>query len=208
MEDILKKLYGDAVTEESLVRFKEELGKRFVPKAEFNQRGEELKVLREKVEEMERAKAGTERFEQENLTLSHALSGLREQYEKDMAAAKQREEEIHLQHAVENALMKEKARNLVAVRALLNMEGITLEEGQLVGFDEQVRKLKQESGYLFESGEDNVQFMRPTGDAAVMTQEEFQKLGYMEKLKLKKEQPELYQKFLKFSGGKNLWQRI
>ncbi len=208
MEEILKKLYGDAVTEESLAKFKEELGKRFVPKSDFNQRGEELKMLREKLYEAEKAKAGTEHFEQENKMLADELSGLRELYDRDMAAAKEREEEIHLRHAVERALVKEKARNLVAVRALLNMEGITLEGDKLVGFDEQIQHLKQENGYLFEEGAKVVQFMRPTGGETVMTEEEFQKLGYMEKLKLKKEQPDMYQKFTKHSGGKNLWQRI
>ena len=40
MLEVLKQLYGEAVTEESFDVFKEELGKRFVPKSEFNQRGE------------------------------------------------------------------------------------------------------------------------------------------------------------------------
>ncbi len=208
MEEVLRTLYGDAVTEESLAKFKEELGKRFVPKADFNQRGEELKMLKEKLSAAEEAAAGNEHFEQENKKLADELSGLRKLYERDMAAAKEKEEEIHLHHAVERALIKEKARNLVAVRALLNMEGITLENGQLVGFDEQIQNLKQENGYLFENGAGALQFMRPTVGETVMTEEEFQKLGYMEKLKLKKEQPELYQKFTKYSGGKNLWQRI
>lgn len=208
MEEILKMLYGDAVTEESLAKFREELGKRFVPKADFNQRGEELKMLREKLSAAEEKIVAGEHFEQENQSLAGELSMLREVYERDMEAAKVKEAEIHLQHAVERALVQEKARNLVAVRALLNMEGITLENGQLVGFDEQIEQLKQENGYLFEKSAEVINFMRPTGGDTVMTEEEFQKLGYMEKLKLKKEQPDVYQKFTKFSGGKNLWQRI
>lgn len=208
MEDILRKLYGDAVTEESLVKFKEELGKRFVPKADFNQRGEELKMLKEQLETMEQEKAELEQVKQNNEALEKTVSGLSEQHEKEMADAKAREENLCLIHAIEKALLKEKARNLLAVRALLNMEGIELKDGQLVGLDEQIKALKQENGYLFESLEGNLQFTRPTGGDFVMSQEDFQKLGYMEKLKLKKEQPDLYQKLLKNSGGKNLWQRI
>lgn len=208
MEDILRKLYGDAVTEESLAKFKEELGKRFVPKADFNQRGEELKLLKEKLETMEQEQAELEKIKQDNEALENMVSGLFAQHEKDMANAKAREESLCLTHAIEKALMKEKARNLLAVRALLNMEGIELKDGLLVGFDEQIKALKQENAYLFESVEGNLQFTRPTGGDFVMSQEDFQKLGYMEKLKLKKEQPDLYQKLLKNSGGKNLWQRI
>ena len=208
MEDILRKLYGDAVKEESLAKFKEELGKRFVPKADFNQRGEELKMLKEELSLTEKSKEDIAAFEQENKVLTQELSELRMQYEREMEEAKEREQEIQKSHAVERALVKEKARNLVAVRALLNMEGITLENGQLVGFDEQIKTLKEENGYLFENGVETLHFMRPTGGKTVMTEEDFRKLGYMDKLKLKKEQPDVYEKFTKHSGGKNLWQRI
>ena len=72
MIEVLKMLYGDAVTEESLKRFQEELGKKFVPKSEFNQRGEELKMLREQLAEKETVSAGLEDAEQKNKELWQA----------------------------------------------------------------------------------------------------------------------------------------
>ena len=208
MQEILKKLYGDAVTEESLAKFKEELGKKFVPKSEFNQRGEELKMLREKLAEQDIMTADLREAEEEKKLLLQELSGLQEKYEHEIAAAKERENEIRFSHAVDNALTKAKAKNLVAVRALLNMDGVTLEDGKLLGLNEQLEKLMQENSYLFEASEKNPQFIRPSVSGSDLSQEDFQKLGYMERLKLKKEQPALYQTLTKNSGGKNLWQHI
>jgi len=208
MQDVLKELYGNVVTEESLAKFKEELGKKFVPKADFNQRGEELKMLREKLAEQETAAAGLREAEEEKNFLLEELSGLKEKYEHEIAAARERESEIRLSHAVDNALTQAKAKNLIAVRALLDMEGITLADGKLSGLDEQLETLMQENSYLFEAGENNPQFIRPSAGGSCVSQEDFQKLGYMERLKLKKEQPALYQTLTKNSGGKNLWQHI
>ncbi|MBQ2696583.1 MAG: phage scaffolding protein [Clostridia bacterium] len=208
MQDILQQLYGDVVTEESLAKFKEELGKKFVPKADFNQRGEELKMLREKLAEQETAAAGLREAEEEKNFLLEELSGLKEKYEHEIAAAKERENEIRLSHAVDNVLTQAKAKNLIAVRALLNMDGVAFVDGKLSGLDEQLEKIMQENSYLFEAGEANPQFIRPSAFGSELSQEDFQKLGYMERLKLKKEQPELYQTLTKNSGGKNLWQHI
>ena len=145
MEKILKQLYGDAVTEESLALFKEELGKRFVPKSEFNQRGEELKKLRMQLAEHEAHKVDAMGRKQENQALWGELHALKAEYEQEKTMAKQREEEIRLQSALDQALAAEKARNLVAVKALLDMNEITFEEGRLNGLAEQLQTLKQEN---------------------------------------------------------------
>ncbi len=187
MREILRELFGEAVTEETLKRFQEELGKKFVPKSDFNQRGEEVKELREKLKEQE---------QMERVDLQQKLSALQAQYDQDMAAAKQREEQICMNHVLDNALIAAKARNLVAVKALLNMEGISLVDGKLQGLDSQLEQLKLENGYLFEADSGNPQFIRPAASHETVSQEEFRKMTYMERLKLKKEQPGLYQSMI------------
>ena len=197
MLEVLKKLYGEAVTEESLEKFKEELGKRFVPKSEFNQRGEELKLLREKTAQQEEALAEQEAVLAERDALKQALEQAEMQKKELIATYEKQQESERLQGALDQALMKAGARNLIAVKALLNMEEITLENGVLCGLDEQLWTMKQENGYLFEAGENNVQFIRPAAKGkAEVTSEEFKKMGYMERLKLKREQPDLYHAFM------------
>ena len=208
MENVLLTLYGEAVTEESLAKFREELGKKFVPKSDFNQRGDELKMLREKLGELEAAATSLETLEKEKQALSEELSLVKSQFEKEMAAAKEKEKEMALSQAIDGALAEAKAKSLPAARALLNFEEISFEDGVVTGAKEQVEALKQTHGYLFEADEMNLQFVRPSMGNTAFSSEEFQKLGYMERLKLKKEQPELYQTLTQNIGGKHLWQRI
>lgn len=197
MLEVLKKLYGEAVTEESLERFKEELGKRFVPKADFNQRGEELKMLREKAAQQEEALADFQKLLQEKEALQQALLEAEAKQAELIEAYEGREAQERLRGALERALKEAGARNVTAVKALLDMGSITLENGELKGFFEQLRELKKENGYLFEAGEHNVQFVRPAARGkSDMSQEDFKKMGYMERLKMKREQPELYQSMM------------
>lgn len=202
MLEVLKQLYGEAVTEESFDAFKEELGKRFVPKSEFNQRGEELKQLREKVAQQTEELAELQNVAEEKAALVEALSAAEAKQAELIATYESQAEAERLRLALDQALHASGARNLIAVKALLNMESITLEEGVLKGLEEQLWELKKENSYLFEAEQQTVQFMRPArNNEADLTPEEFKKLGYMERLKLKKEQPELYLAMTQKAGG-------
>ncbi len=194
MLEVLKKLYGEAVTEESLAKFKEELGKRFIPKSDFNQRGEELKLLRDKVAQQETTLAEFETVTGKLEALKLALEKAEEEKAELIATYESKQAAERMKNALDEGLKKAGARNLTAVKALLDMESITLEEGTLIGFDEQLWQLKQENSYLFEAGENNIQFMRPAAKGKTeVTVEDFKNMGYMERLKMKKEQPEMYQ---------------
>ena len=46
MKEILTQLFGDAVTDEAMKQFNAELGKKFVAKADFNEKVEEVKTLK------------------------------------------------------------------------------------------------------------------------------------------------------------------
>ncbi|MBE7034809.1 MAG: hypothetical protein E7402_01620 [Ruminococcaceae bacterium] len=191
MQDILKTLYGDAVNEDNLATFHEELGKRFVAKADFNHRGEELKSLREQMSAMEAELQHCRDEAKEAISLREALQEER----KNMADYIEKESQKQLDAAVCRRLEAAGAKSLPAVRALLNMDGVTLENGTLNGLDEQLWELKKENSYLFDDKETFVQFTSPAATgSSVVSREEFQKMGYMERLKLKREQPELYQK--------------
>ncbi len=198
MQEVLKKLYGEAVTEESLETFREELGKRFVPKAEFNQRGEELKALKEKNAELEkeldRCRGTAAAVEAEK----GELKAQGEAYAAEIEGLKKREAELTKQHLIDRVLMQEKARNLTAVKALLNMEGISLENGELCGLADQLCQLKEECGYLFEATEGTLQFMRPAGKSHFgMKPETLRGMSYMERVQMKREQPALYNALVK-----------
>lgn len=58
---------------------------------------------------------------------------------------------MEFNHAFDSALTGAKAKNLRAVKALMETDSIKFEDGKLVGFDEQLEKVKSENDYLFET---------------------------------------------------------
>ncbi len=63
--------------------------------------------------------------------------------------------QLKFDHALDGALSGAKARNAKAVRALLNLDGLKLNEadGSVIGLKEQLEKIQSEADYLFESDE-------------------------------------------------------
>ena len=117
-----------------------------------------------------------------------------EKYEKDPQELKNQIEKVKFDMGIDNYLKSQNPKNLKAVKALLDLESIKFDDGLFTGLSEQVQKLKKEEAYLFE-GENVPQFTRPVGKTdGDITRDEYKKLSYMEKLKLKKESPDIYTK--------------
>lgn len=58
---------------------------------------------------------------------------------------------IKKENAVDLALTRNGAKNIVAAKALMNLDEIGFENGGAVGIDEQIAKLKRENSFLFEN---------------------------------------------------------
>jgi hypothetical protein len=59
---------------------------------------------------------------------------------------------LKFDHALEGALAEAKAKNPKAVKALLNFENLKLaEDGKIVDLEDQLKAIKTENDYLFES---------------------------------------------------------
>ena len=75
-----------------------------------------------------------------------------EKLQKEMQAQKESYEKAYeklkLEHAVEMEIWKAKGRNPKAIRALIDMEQVYLENGQVKGLN--LDQLKQSDGYLFD----------------------------------------------------------
>ena len=93
------------------------------------------------------------------------------------------------------AITSSKAKNVKAVRALLDVEAIRASKNQSADIKAALEKVREENDYLFTSDEpiDNPDFTGKTGgDASVVTREAFARMGYRERLELKKKNPEQY----------------
>ena len=88
-------------------------------------------------------------------------------YKEKLAAAQKESaaklEKMQFDHILEGKLSERKPRNAKAVKALLDMEGLKLSNGEIVGLTEQLDKIAKENDFLFESSEP---VPRYTGPAA------------------------------------------
>lgn len=72
-------------------------------------------------------------------------------FEKAQEESKKQLEALRYEHALEGALTSAKARNVKAVKALLEADKIKLnKDGSFSGLSEQLDALKKDNGYLFE----------------------------------------------------------
>lgn len=76
--------------------------------------------------------------------LKNDLDALQKKYDADTSR-------LQLDKALDVALLSSKARDVTAVRALLDAEKITLDNGKLTGLDEQLEVLKKSHDYMFET---------------------------------------------------------
>lgn len=97
-------------------------------------------------------------------------------------------------YALDNALRDAKAKNPVAVKALLKTDTIQLVNGQFVGLDEQLTALKTSDDYLFAA--EGVKGKTPAnpegGGKPAITKEQFAQMSIVEKTELYNTNYELY----------------
>ncbi len=72
--------------------------------------------------------------------------------DKQIEEYEQRIEKMKFDRLLDEKLSGSRAKNKLAVRALLDMEKISVEGGVILGADEQISAIKAKDGYLFESG--------------------------------------------------------
>ncbi len=83
---------------------------------------------------------------QDRQILESRMEAMRQRYDEDAA-------HLRLEGAVERALWKSGAKNVRAVRGMLETAALRLEaDGTVSGLEEQLKALRQSDGYLFGDG--------------------------------------------------------
>lgn len=208
MLDWLKTILGEAYSEEIDKKVSAEIGKNFVARADFNTLNTEKKALADTVKErdkqLETLKASTGDVE----ALKTQIATLQTE---NTATTKAHEAEIKrlkIDNAVELALSAAKAKNVKAVKALLDLDKAELDaDGTVKGLADQIKKLASaaDSGFMFETkGQNNFEGFKPgeSGDPAPdgkLTLENFRKLSPTERFNFSQKHPEEYKKL--YDGG-------
>jgi Phage minor structural protein GP20. len=156
-KELLKSLLGDLYTD----AIGEKLGDKelavvndgsYVPRQKFNEKEQESKDLRKQMQdrdkqldELKTKAAGNEEMQKQIETLKSDNQKTQQEFESKLAAQK-------LDSAIELAIHQAGAKNVKAVRALLNAENIKLDGEKLFGFDDQLKTIKESDAYLFNEG--------------------------------------------------------
>jgi len=87
----------------------------------------------------------------ENSDNQTGIEELLKEKDKQIAEYEQRIEKMKFDSLLDEKLTGSRAKNKQAVRALLDMDKISIEGGTIIGADEQITAIKAKDGYLFES---------------------------------------------------------
>lgn len=191
------------LNDEQIEKVVEDYGKNYVPKSQFNQKNEELKQAKESLTTMQSDIEALKKDNADNAELSKQIDELNAAQLKREAEYTAQIQKMELDGIVERTLLSSKVKNAKAVRALLDLEDAKVKDGTIKGLDDQLTKLKESDPYLFESDS------KPTGvtpgephggqGSTGITQEQFNKMGYLQRAKLKEDDPNAYSEFI--NGG-------
>lgn len=104
-------------------------------KKDIEKRDKDLTDLQSKIKDNEELNTEIEQLKADNKKAS-------EEYEAKL-------NQVKFENALEKALIKSKAKNNKAVKALLDIEKIKLDGENLLGFDDQIKALEESDAYLF-----------------------------------------------------------
>ena len=116
--------------------------------------------------------------------LEQALSG---QYEKGKNDQIKKQEKESFDAAIVKELENAGALNSEMALSVMDMENILFEDGEFLGFSEELARVKNEYGFLFRQEGPQFSSGQATGDDIDLAS-----LNYLERLKLYRENPDLY----------------
>jgi predicted RNase H-like nuclease (RuvC/YqgF family) len=125
----------------------------FVPKDKYNEAAEAKKKLEADIQERDNQLEQLKNVAGNSEELKKQIEQLQAENKKASEEWQAKMAQMQLDFTIEKALAAAKAKNIKAVKALLDMDKVKLDGDQLLGIDEQLKALQQSDPYLFgESG--------------------------------------------------------
>jgi chromosome segregation ATPase len=125
----------------------------YIPKEKFDEKTEKVAALEKQIsqrdEQIEQLKEDTNASDE----LKSKIEELQEKNEKTKTELQKKLEQQKLDSEIDKALLKRKARNPKAVKALLEMDKVEVTDEGVNGLDEQLESLEESDDYLFEKEE-------------------------------------------------------
>lgn len=134
-----------------------------------------------------------------NEELTKQLKELQEQYDNDTKALNDKIAAAAFDTALSEALAKTNARDPRDLKALLKLDDIKLENGEINGLSAQLESLQKDKPYLFDEGTKPRYNPAGGGSKDIVTPEQFNKMPSWERAELAQSNPEI---FTQLTGGK------
>lgn len=134
-----------------------------------------------------------------NEELTKQLKELQEQYDNDTKALNDKIAAAAFDTALSEALAKTNARDPRDLKALLKLDDIKLENGEINGLSAQLESLQKDKPYLFDEGTKPEYNPAGGGSKDIVTPEQFKKMPSWERAELAQSNPEI---FTQLTGGK------
>ena len=115
---------------------------------------------------------------------------LANRYEQGKTDQRMEQDKINFDSAVERALLDAGAIDTAISKSVMDFENVLFEGGEILGLGEEIDRVKKEYGFLFRM--DCPQFSASSGNDEDI---DLTSLNYIERLKLFKENPELYRRY-------------
>ena len=162
----LKKLLGEELFEQVEAKLKEvddkdvelfiasENDGDFVRRNRLNEESDKVKELRSQLQDYDTQIEELKKHADASSELQDKIKEIQDAKKEEVEALSNKLKQKTLDNEVEKELIKRKARNPKAVKALLDNDTIKLEEDDsIIGLSEQLDKLQESDDYLFESGD-------------------------------------------------------
>ena len=125
------------------------LPKYFIPKDKYNEVAEAKKKLEADIQERDNQLEQLKNAAGNSEELKAQIEQLQAENQKAAEEWQAKMAQMQLDFAIEKALAAAKAKNVKAVKALLDLEKVKLDGEQLLGLDDQLKTLKETDPYLF-----------------------------------------------------------
>jgi len=162
----LKKLLGEELFEQVEAKLKEvddkdvelfiasENDGDFVRRNRLNEESDKVKELRSQLQDYDTQIEELKKHADASSELQDKIKEIQDAKKEEVESLNNKLRQKTLDNEIEKELIKRKARNPKAVKALLDNDTIKLEEDDsVVGLSEQLDKLQESDDYLFESAE-------------------------------------------------------
>lgn len=131
--------------------------KNYIPKHRFDEVNDANKELKKQLTERDQQLEDLKKAAGDNQELQKQIQELQKTNETTTAEYESKLKQVKLDAAVELALTAAKAKNIKAVKALLDLGKVELDGDQVKGLEDQIKKLKEaeDSKFLFDAADGN-----------------------------------------------------